>query len=673
MGRLRLRRAPLTIARMIDVAVLSFAGGVAVGLTALIVYVRSQRLLTDRLLATVERYREAGHHLPTAFMIRSRDGELLYHNAKCEALLGQPGQGGAAQDLGQALFERARQSGLQQTESLSLVQGDQPHVFQITATPLPDGAIVCAALDQSQITALQADLARHVSAHSDVLEALSTAIAIYGPDRRLRFANAAFASLWDLPPEWLNDQPSFGEVLEKLREKRRLPEVSDFPAFRREQLALFLSLVDQREELLHLPNGATLRMLVTPHPLGGLIFTYEDVTDRLALESSYNTLIEVQRETLDSLSEGVAVFGLDGRLKLWNPVYLHMWGLSEEWAQAQPTLREALSRAGRYFPAIADWSVEVNRILKEVSQRKPRHGIDARGDGSFLEFTSVPMPDGSILFIFVDVTDRRRVEMALREKNEALEAADRLKTEFIANVSYELRTPLNTIIGFAEILANQYFGELNPRQLDYSRGIYESSQRLLQLINDILDLATIEAGYMELSLEDVDLYMLLVTTLGPVRERARSQQLTVDFDVDRGLGTIMADQKRLRQALFNLMSNACKFTPPGGRIRITASRSVNHVDITIADTGIGIPDHDQQRVFERFERRGRHAGAGLGLSLVKSFIELHGGSVMLTSAKGEGTSVTCRLPLHPGSSGLGSALPGNGDSPSRSISDASAR
>ena len=235
----------------------------------------------------------------------------------------------------------------------------------------------------------------------------------------------------------------------------------------------------------------------------------------------------------------------------------------------------------------------------------------------------------------------------MRERNEALETMDRLKSEFIANVSYELRTPLNAVIGFAEILGNRYFGDLNPRQLEYSRGILDSAQQLLVLINDILDLATIEAGYMALETEEIDVSAIVEAVATLTRERARSQELTLIARCPPDIGKIEGDERRLKQALFNLVSNAVKFTPAGGRVTIAAERSKGEVALIVEDTGIGIPAADHSRVFGKFERgdqRARHSGAGLGLSLVKSLIELHGGSVTLESAPGKGTRVTCRLP-----------------------------
>jgi signal transduction histidine kinase len=252
-----------------------------------------------------------------------------------------------------------------------------------------------------------------------------------------------------------------------------------------------------------------------------------------------------------------------------------------------------------------------------------------------------------VLLSYQDVTDTQRVQRVLRERNEALETAGRLKSEFIANVSYELRTPLNAIIGFAEILAQEYFGTLTPRQLDYSRGILDSSHRLLSLINDILDLATVEAGYMTLETRPVDIAEMLESVMTFTRERARNQNLDLTLDCPAAIGAIDADERRLKQALFNLISNAIKFTPSGGSIQLGATREPGGLVLWVSDTGIGIPRADQERVFEKFERsdqQPQQSGAGLGLSLVKSLIELHGGRVTIESAPDTGTSVRCHLP-----------------------------
>ena len=558
---------------------------------------------------------------------------------------------GAIGENGRALAARARSSAVPQSESHHIVVGGSRRLMEFTEAPLDGtGDLVGYAQDFTNLENIQAELARHIAAHADVLENVAVAIAIYGPDTRLNFYNSSFAALWRLETEWLDTDPTLDEVLERLRERRRIPEHADFRAFKRQQLAMFTSLIEPQEELLHLPDERTLRLVVSPHPFGGLTFVYEEVTDKLALERSYNTMIEVQRETLDNLYEAVAVFGSDGRLKLSNPAYAQMWQLAPTDLQGEPHVSDIIEKQRAFFDDGGDWPAMKRRIIARLTAHMAESTRLARRDGSILQAVTVPLPDGNVLLSYLDVTDSTRVEHALRERNEALETAGRLKSEFIANVSYELRTPLNAIIGFAEILTNQYFGELSPRQLDYSRGILDSSHRLLSLINDILDLATIEAGYMTLETQEVDIHTLMSSVLSLSRERARKQNLKLEFDCPTDIGTLVADERRLKQALFNLISNALKFTPSGGTVTLAARRTADRIALIVADTGVGVPREDQARIFEKFERgspNARQSGPGLGLSLVKSFIELHGGAVEMDSRPGSGTTVTCYLSAAP--------------------------
>ena len=532
-------------------------------------------------------------------------------------------------------------------ERRHLVVAGSRRLLEIAEVPLDTVGTIGFAIDRTDLESAEAELSRHINAHAEVLESIHAAVAIYGSDKRLKFFNTAFAALWGLDQEWLRGEPSLDEVLERLRERRRIPEFADFRAFRRQQLQMFTSLIQPQQELMHLPDDRTLSLSISPHPFGGLTFVYEDVTDRLALERSFNTLTEVQRETLDHLFEGIAVYGSDGRLKLHNPAYREIWALSEAEVAGEPHISDIVEKTRAFYDRGGDWPAMKEQIIAKITAHALTSEPLDRQDGSVLQHATVPLPDGNVLITCIDVTDTTRFERALRERNEALETAGRLKSEFIANVSYELRTPLNAIIGFAEILTNQYFGALSSRQLDYSRGILDSSHRLMSLINDILDLATIEAGYMTLETKSVDVCEMLRAVLTLTRERARNQNLELSLSCAPETGSVEADERRLKQALFNLISNAIKFTPAGGSIDVAARREGSDLVFAVSDTGVGIPAADQERVFEKFERgnpQGRHSGAGLGLSLVKSLIELHGGSVEIDSQPGRGTTVLCRLP-----------------------------
>ena len=560
------------------------------------------------------------------------------------------------------LAQRALESGLAQTESHHIVVGGQRRLYDLTEVPLGKGGQTAGfALDATILEEVHQDLTRVVRAHDEVLERLATAIAIFGPDRRITFFNSAFARIWELEEEWLTSNPELNEILDRLRDRRMVPETGDFRAFKEEWDGHFTSLLSPREELMYLPNGQAIWTVISPHPFGGILVTFEDVTDRLTLERSYNTLIDVQRETLDNLAEGVAVFGEDGCIKLSNPAFRELWELDEEYLAGSPHVRDILGRCEPLIRYGKDFDAFTDAFLAQLASRDTQSAVWNRVDEKVIGWGLVPLPDGGALFSCRDMSDAIRVERALRERNEALEAADRLKSEFVANVSYELRTPLNTIIGFTEILDNNYFGELNGRQKEYVQGILEASSRLLSLINDILDLAVIEAGRMVLDLQPVKVNELLQGVSVLTSEWAREQDLSIRFSCPADVGEVRADESRLKHALFNLISNAIKFTPPGGSIVVSASRQENDLRLVVEDTGAGIEDDDQDRVFGKFVQgenaNARQVGAGLGLSLVKSLVELHGGKVELESKPGEGTKVICVLPAGPTDLSAGEPMP----------------
>src|SRR5262249_45232837 len=225
----------------------------------------------------------------------------------------------------------------------------------------------------------EGELSRHINAHREVLENIHAAVAIYGPDKRLAFFNSAFAELWEVETDWLAGHPSLDELLERLRERRRFPEFADFRLFKRQQLGMFTSLIEPQQELMHLPDGRTLSLSVSPLPFGGLIFVYEDVTDRLALERSSNTRAEVHRETLDDLVEGIAVFGSDGRLKLHNPAYRKIWDLSELDLAGEPHISEIVEKTRKFYDDGGDWPALRADVIAAISaQALVRDLLDRR-------------------------------------------------------------------------------------------------------------------------------------------------------------------------------------------------------------------------------------------------------------------------------------------------------
>ncbi len=609
-----------------------------------------------RLMADVEAMRALFEAMPSPVWLRGLDGRLAWVNpAYARAVDALDATQAVADGLelldtaGRKAIAQGRNAALAVDLRLPVVVGGQRMTYDVVDVASAHGEAGIA-IDVSNLERIQAELRRTIDFHARTLDQLATAVAIFGGDKRLQFYNAAFRSLWGLDPAFLESSPDDGAVLDRLRASRKLPEQADWRSWKRDMQAAYQSL-DAREHWWHLPDGQTIRVIANPHPQGGVTYVYENVTEKIDLEKRNNALVRVQRETLDHLSEGVAVFGSDGRLRLWNPAFAGMWRLAETDLDCKPHIADVVLRMSLVHEDPATWNRLKVAVTGLVDDRERLTGTLERRDGMVVEYGSVPLPDGATLVTFVNVTDTVNVERALVEKNEALEEADHIKTDFVGLVSYELRSPLTNIVGFTHLLADQTrTGPLNDKQRDYTQHIMSSSQALMAIVDDILDLATIDAGIMRLELGPVDLARTVESALEGIKDRVTANRLRLVTDIAGDLGVVAADEKRIRQILFNLLSNAVSFSTEGGEVRIRARRDGGEVMLSVADEGVGIPEEQIAQVFDRFytKRRGPHrGGAGLGLSIVKSFVELHGGTVAITSTEGRGTEVVCRMPLAP--------------------------
>ncbi len=545
-----------------------------------------------------------------------------------------------------ALAKRAQKAGLGQSESQQLVVKGRRRLFDFHEVPAEHGMIGFA-LDQTALEESHAELVRHIAAHDDVLQSLGTGIVIFGPDRRVKFFNGAYREQFGLDANFLRSEPTIDQVLEAKRERRKIAEQADFRSYKQEFIRHVMTLIEPFEDLIHTPGETTFRMVATPHPFGGVTLTFEDVTDKLAMESNYNTLIAVQKETIDHLYEGIAVFGSDGRLKIYNPAYAKLWGLSEGDLEDEPHVARIVDLVRPYFSGPRDWDEIRRRIASDVVERTPRSLRLERKDGTIVDIAGIPLPDGGKLFKYADVTDSINMERALRDRNEALIAADRLKSEFIANVSYEFRTPLNVIIGYAELLIRQYFGALNQRQAEYAASILDAAQGLLLMVGDVIDVAAIEAGYIRLDIAEIRLRPVMDSVLRLYQQRAHSREITLSMDGVSEEISLRADEQRLKQAMANLISNAVGSGSVGSRVEISAGHEGGYVAISVKQTGVqgGVVAEPVEVGLGASGRAslGRGSTRGLGMSLVKTLIELHGGALETRSGPGY-RLVICRIP-----------------------------
>jgi signal transduction histidine kinase len=639
------------------------AGGRTVGGLAL---VRFRELTGDRLAraqveaehqllaAEVDAMRTMLSALPMPIWLRDASGRLVWVNAAFAAAVEATDEADAVErklelldTSARRLIAEARRSGPVATRRLPAIIAGSRRIFDICDVVSQSGSGGIA-VDVTAIDQAEAALRRQIDFNASTLDQLATAVASFDPDRRLVSCNAAYRTFFGLDEAFLESRPHENAVLDRMRVARKLPEQADFRAWRAELLSAYRSAA-AREQWWHLPDGQTLRVIANPDPHGGMTWIYENVSERLDLESRYNALIRVQGETLDHLAEGVAVFGSDGRLRLNNPAFASIWQLDPDGLAFHPHVSEIAAACqaprdngiwGRFTAAVA--GVDENR--PSISGRLER------ADGTAIDYAAVPLPGGQTMITFVDVTDSAKVARALVERNEALEAADTLKNAFIQHVSYELRSPLTNIIGFAQLLAEPRVGPLNEKQREYTGYIMSSSAALLAIVNDILDLATIDAGIMELDLSEIDIAETIEAAIEGVRDRLEEGRIRLETDIPDDIGGFVADDKRIRQILFNLLANAIAFAPQGGRVSLAATRVGEVIELTVSDNGPGIAGDFLGSVFERFASRPSGAargGAGLGLSIVKSFANLHGGSVDIVSEEGRGVTVICRFPARP--------------------------
>ncbi|HHL43755.1 MAG TPA: PAS domain-containing sensor histidine kinase [Hellea balneolensis] len=508
------------------------------------------------------------------------------------------------------------------------------------------GGIAGIAVDASESEALRSALKSHIRAHDETLNNMAEAVVIFNSKQKISFHNRAFAQMFDLEDSWFSGERSHGEWLDHLREKRKLPEHPNYREWKQGELDLYLNWPDEMpDELWSLPDGRELRLVRMRDPEGGISLLFGDITDKMTMKSQMGTLINVQKATLDKLTEGVAVFGPDGRLQVYNSAFMQMWELPETALKDEPRFRDLISHMLTLYHDRDFWN-EMKARTTDPSPEARRHveGEIIRSDDTILTYLSKPLPDGATLIAWDDVTSARATEAALVERAEALEAADRLKSEFVGHVSYQLRTPLTTISGYAELLQSGAVGELTDKQAEYVFAVQAASEDLARTIDDILDFAAIEADTIDLELGDVDVYFVLEGALEYVATKAEDTRITLELKCEKDIGVIRADEKRIKQVIYNLLSNAMRFTKPGGTIELGAIAEDDGIRIWVKDDGVGIPSDRQPQVFESF--KSSRGGAGLGLALVERFVDLHGGWTSLESDEGKGTLVVCHLPRY---------------------------
>lgn len=517
----------------------------------------------------------------------------------------------------------ARDSGEVRARTVPATLGGQRRSVRIVDVPLGDAGVAGYALDNDELERARGDFRRFAEAQRNTLDRLSAGVAQFDAERCLAFSNAPFLALFALKPEWVADRPEFDRVLERMREAGRTPDVRDFPAWKNERRDWFHRTTGAIEEAWLLPGGAHLRVVGQPLPDGGLLLVFEDRTEQVQLASARDTLLRVREATFDNLFEAVGVFAADGRLNVWNNRFRDLWGFDEALLASHPRV-DALAEAAAPKLSTSSRAALIRDMVRAATiERKSRSGRVAFKDGRHFEFGAVPLPDGNALLTMLDITDSRRIERALRDRAEALEAADKVKTAFVANMSYALRTPLTSIGGFAEMLAGGYAGKLNKPAKDYVQAILDSVTTLGALIDDVLQMTHSDAGLAADNRETVDLVPLLETVANDHDAAAikKRQVLARDFRAD--VGRVAVDSRALRTTVGALLAQAISDAGEGGRVLLHASAVEDGVQIVVSDDG---------------------AGTGVEPVAARAFADGAGAKLTVMAEPGEGTVVQIVLP-----------------------------
>ncbi len=509
--------------------------------------------------------------------------------------------------------------------------GGSRRSMRVSDLPLGEEGVAGYAVDIEEMEEQARELRAFRDAQRQMLDQLSVGVAQFGADRKLVSANEPFRRAFALGPGSF-EGVEFERLLREARDAERTPEVRDFPAWRAERVEWF-TLNEPVEEAWPLSDGTHLRVVAQPMPDGGLVMIAEDRTESLALSATRDTLLRTRTATFDSLFEALAVFAPDGHMQLWNRRFAGAWGLEPEALDGHPTADQLVEKIAPLLDKPKQAAAIGEVVRGATLDRKQTGGRVSLADGRTLEIAGVPLPDGNGLLTVLDITDSQKAEDALRERNEALEAADEVKTRFLANMSYEFRVPLTSIGGFAELLEAGVAGELSSQGQEYVAAILESVQRLTEQVENVLDLSQSEAGLLPLAPEKLDL-LPFVTKIVRDREAAiLGGGLSLGL---RGGQTVKvdADPRQLDRAIGQVLDNAITATPSGGRILIDLSRKADGVRIVISDNGKGMTRDELRRAMEglRTGANGRpERRQGLGIPLARQLIEAHGGSLGLVS------------------------------------------
>ncbi len=542
----------------------------------------------------------------------------------------------------------------QKGKEYTVINGNR-HLLEVIEYPYNGRNIAFGcAIDITEKEELEKSLKNHKKQTDDTLNHISVPIIIFDENKRVTFANTSFLKMFDIDEKYISNNPHCLDIIEHLRDNGKLLEIENYNDIKDKILEMFTSIISPYHIFLHLPNGNALNVIVSPNYGGGLIVVFEDVSDKIKLERDYNSSIAVQKETLDHLYEGILVFGPDNRLKITNPAINNIWNKTDYEREIGTHITDFFNSSVYLFKNDDECESWISEIISMASNRIESSGTLILSSNKHIDYCYVPLPDGLNLLRFVDSTDKANLKNALLEKTEIMSQIDKLKSSLISNVSYDLKSPLNTIIGFSDILKNQYFGELNNRQLEYCNGIVEAVNRLSEIIDAMISLSSIEAGQITIKYHEINIKNFIDDTIKYFNTHNNIDNIEIINEISDDKLNACIDENSIRQVILQIISKYVKLLNDNNKTIIKISSNISesfsdYIEFSIHNINLGLSheelEYTKKMLLNDIDEKSMTNSMDFGMILANSIIRLHNGKMFIESDEKLGTNIRFCVPM----------------------------
>lgn len=521
-------------------------------------------------------------------------------------------------------------------------------LLSIEETPFTkDGKSIGVAIDITDKEELETNFRNYQKHTEEVLNNISVPVAIFDANAILVFANQAIIRMFSVTEEDIYKNYKFSDIMNYLLSRESIIAPEDILKYKAKATELFREVVEPHCTTIHLTNGNVVSVTITPNHDDGLVFMFEDITDKVLLERRINSVSSIYNETLDTFSEGVIILASDSKIKLANKAVQKLWRKKK----IEAYIGEFFQNSSQLLTSESKTQFLDSNLLAMLSERVAFSKKLQFLSGETVQCEYTPLPEGLGIIRFVDISDAVNLTKTIEEKKVITKQIERLKSNLISNISHETHASIQTISGFVDILCNEYFGELTEKQMEYCNGIANAVKNLNNTIDAVMELAKMEAGQMKLTYAEVKLLKIIQTSISLVNDAAKKQSISINTNFEDQEFVVYLNEESITKALFYLINRSMQELSAGNNIDIlvTINNDTGEFKITIKDDGAPLPadelDKIQQGLADNSQYNYLEYSWDFGLALAHNIIAFHKGSIDVQSDAPNGNMVTCKLPI----------------------------